>query len=232
MIRLENICKNYGEKNLSISVLKNLQLTIQEGDMIAIIGKSGSGKTTLLNILGAISVPDEGSYFYYDKETHLKNRHNRSVFRRDEVGVVTQNFALIDDLTVSENISLPLKIKKRNKSEINKKVLEVMKLFRIEDKANAYLDEISRGQQQKVAIARAIIKSPKFILADEPTGSLDAKSGQEILDILSMLNQQGSTIVLVTHDMDIAHRCKRIYELKKGELVLVENKERNDGISY
>ncbi|RGU95859.1 ABC transporter ATP-binding protein [Clostridium sp. AF15-17LB] len=219
MIQLSGIRKTFRTKETTNIVLDNLSLNIKEGESISIMGKSGSGKTTLLNILGGLCKVDQGTYFYRGVEMDVNNWNQMANFRRNNIGIVTQNFALVDYLTVYENIIFPLKLYRERKSILKKRALEVMQQMEISEKKDYYLDELSRGQQQKVAIARAIIKNPKIILADEPTGALDENTGQAILDIFLSLNNQGKTVVIVTHDMDIAKQCKRKLCLEKGKLI-------------
>ncbi len=216
MIQLANVAKGYGKSNFS--ALKDINLTIEKGEMIAIMGPSGSGKSTLLNIIGLIESPSTGMYFLdgMDTSTFKSNYHK---YRNTEVGFVFQNFSLLDDYTVVENVMLPLvyrKISHKKRIQISKEMLEMVGLER---HINKYPYELSGGEQQRTAIARALAQDTKIILADEPTGALDQENGKKIMSILKEINKQGKTVLVVTHDQKVAAYCQRTIRLLDGCVV-------------
>lgn len=219
MITLNNIVKVYGKDSATVKALNGVSLKISQGEMIAIIGKSGSGKSTLLNILGGLDNVTSGEYFYKDIKINTLNQNDLSKFRRENIGFILQYFALIEDISVFENIALPLQYAKKSKKEIIKRINDVTSELGIQDKLKKYPNEISGGERQRVAIARAIINSPDTILADEPTGALDSATESSIMNIFIELNKKGKTIILVTHDIKIAQSCKRIITLSDGKIV-------------
>lgn len=216
MIQLANVAKGYGKSNFS--ALKDINLTIEKGEMIAIMGPSVSGKSTLLNIIGLIDSPSTGKYFLdgMDTSTFKSNYHK---YRNTEVGFVFQNFSLLDDYTVVENVMLPLvyrKISHKKRIQISKEMLEMVGLER---HINKYPYELSGGEQQRTAIARALAQDTKIILADEPTGALDQENGKKIMSILKEINKQGKTVLVVTHDQKVAAYCQRTIRLLDGCMV-------------
>ncbi|WP_394920650.1 ABC transporter ATP-binding protein [uncultured Robinsoniella sp.] len=213
---LKGISKNFGKGKLRHNVLSEINLSIKQSEMVAIMGKSGSGKSTLLNILGGLIIADEGEYLYCGEIMDFTKIKRIIDFRRENIGFIVQYFALINDYNVFQNVALPLNYTKCKRKDKKTKVKEVLKALEIEDKACAYPDELSGGQQQRVAIARAIVKNPQIILADEPTGALDEKTGDNVLDILKELNREGKTIVIATHDNKIANICDRTIVLQDG----------------
>lgn len=219
IIKVDNITKTFGIKGAKVQALNGVSLAIKEGEMLAIMGKSGSGKSTLLNILGCLMKMDSGEYWYRGQKQDLTSPHRMAEFRRDELGFIVQYFALIEDINIYKNVALPLKYQKKKRTEIKERVNDVLGKLGIADKAKAYPDELSGGQQQRAAIARAIVKEPEIILADEPTGALDEQTGNTIMDILSAMNKQGKTIVIVTHDSKVAGCCSRVIELRDGRVV-------------
>lgn len=219
LIKLDTIDMTYGSGNSAVHALKDINMEVEKGDFIAIVGKSGCGKSTLLNILGAVTKPKKGKYFFEETEVNQLKVNATAKFRNQKIGFVVQHFALIKELTVKENIGLPLVYQSCSKKEIENKVKEVLKLLEIEEKENSYPTELSGGQCQRVAIARAIITNPAVILADEPTGALDEENGRNIIRIFEELNKKGSTIILVTHDMEIAEKCKKKIYLKDGRII-------------
>lgn len=219
LIKLDTIDMTYGSGNSAVHALKDINIEVEKGDFIAIVGKSGCGKSTLLNILGAVTKPKKGKYYFEQTEVNQLKLSAMARFRNQKIGFVVQHFALIKELTVKENISLPLVYQSCLKREIENRVKDALKLLEIEDKENSYPTELSGGQCQRVAIARAIITNPDVILADEPTGALDEENGRNIIRIFEELNKNGSTIILVTHDMEIAEKCKKKIYLKDGRIV-------------
>ncbi len=218
-IKLDKINMVYGKGTSRVDALNNIDLEVDRGDFVAIMGKSGCGKSTLLNILGIITKPKEGSYSFGETKINQLNSSASARFRNCNIGFVVQHFALIKDLTVRENISLPLVYQSCKKREIDIKVQEVLRQLELEDKADCYPTELSGGQCQRVAIARAVITNPEVVLADEPTGALDEENGRNIMRIFSELNEKGTTIIMVTHDKDIAQCCKRIVYLRDGRII-------------
>lgn len=219
LIKLDTIDMTYGSGNSAVHALTDINLEVEKGDFTAVVGKSGCGKSTLLNILGAVTKPVKGKYYFEQVEVNGLKAKAMAKFRNQKIGFVVQHFALIKELTVKENISLPLVYQSCSKKEMENRVKEVLKLLEIEDKENSYPTELSGGQCQRVAIARAIITNPAVILADEPTGALDEENGRNIIHIFEELNKKGSTIILVTHDMEIAEKCKKKIYLKDGRII-------------
>lgn len=216
-IILENVNKYYKVGKEKIHVLKNLDLEIESGEFLMIMGKSGSGKTTLLNILGFLDKLDDGKYSFEDKDVSNLSENKRSEYRAGYVGYVFQQFNLIDTLTVAQNIEIPLiysGVKDKEKRE--KLVKNRLEEVGLSDKANSYPNHLSGGQQQRVAIARALVNNPRIIFADEPTGALDSETGEDIMNLLSKLNKNGTTIIMVTHDHDMTAYATRVISLKDG----------------
>lgn len=219
MIELKDICKKYGKNNVYIYALSNINYKINQGDFVTISGKSGSGKSTLLNIIGGITKPTTGKYLFLDKNIDEYNSKELSSFRKDNIGFVLQHFALIDGISVFDNVSLPLKYKNFSNIQIKTMVKDVLERLEISNKINNYPYELSGGEKQRVAIARALVASPKILIADEPTGSLDEKSGKNILGIFNELNNNGVTIVLVTHDPEIADMGSKRIVMRDGKII-------------
>ncbi len=222
LIKLDTIDMIYGNGNSAVHALKDINMEVEKGDFTAIVGKSGCGKSTLLNILGAVTKPKKGKYYFEQTEVNQLKSGAMAKFRNKKIGFVVQHFALIKELKVKENISLPLIYQSCTKKEIENRVKEALKLLEIEDKENSYPTELSGGQCQRVAIARAIIANPDVVLADEPTGALDEENGRNIIRIFEELNKKGSTIILVTHDMEIAEKCRKRIYLKDGRIVKID----------
>ena len=211
MIELKNINKKFGSKQ----IFEDLNLKIEQGDMIAIMGSSGSGKSTLLNIMGLIEKPDSGEVILNNKKYGKINSRQVTLAHRNLIGYIFQNFALIDNETVSKNLDVSLEYVDATKSEKQYKKQEALERVGLSDKLNSKVFELSGGEQQRVALARVILKPCEIILADEPTGSLDGETAKEILNILDYLNKEhNKTVVIVTHDLNIAKHCNKIYEIK------------------
>lgn len=217
LIKLENIQKYYKVGKDRLHVLKSINLDIKKGEFIMIMGKSGSGKTTLLNILGFLDKFDKGSYIFNNENITNLNENQRSQFRNKHIGFVFQQFNLIETLSIYENVELPLiydnTLSKKQREYVVKDRLELVGLV---DKINAKPTHLSGGQQQRIAIARALVNNPEVIFADEPTGALDSETAESIMKMLEMLNRQGKTIIMVTHDADLVKYATRVVKLKDG----------------
>ena len=215
MIRTENLTRIFRTEEIETIALNGVNINVKDGEFVAIMGPSGCGKSTLLNILGLLDTPTEGKYWLGDEEVgHLKERE-RTAYRKGRIGFVFQNFNLIDELTVEENIDLQLKYLGIGKAERKERVLDILRKVKLSHRAKHYPHQLSGGQQQRVAIARAVVGKPSIILADEPTGNLDSKNGAEVMHLLTELNHEGTTIVMVTHnehDAKIAHRTIRLFD--------------------
>ena len=219
MIRTENLTRIFRTEEIETIALNGVNINVEDGEFVAIMGPSGCGKSTLLNILGLLDTPTEGKYWLGDEEVgHLKERE-RTAYRKGRIGFVFQNFNLIDELTVEENIDLPLKYLGIGKAERKERVLDILRKVKLSHRAKHYPHQLSGGQQQRVAIARAVVGKPSIILADEPTGNLDSKNGMEVMQLLSELNEEGTTIVMVTHSKHDATYASRIINLFDGQVV-------------
>ncbi len=221
IIKLENIKKVYEHYGIKTEVLKGINLSIKKGEFVAIVGVSGSGKTTLMNIIGCLDTPTEGKYFLAGMDVSTLDDDKLSEIRNQYIGFVFQNFYLIPYLTALENVIVPTIYSKYPPDEPEEKAKELLKKVSLEDKINYKPNQLSGGQQQRVAIARALINNPVIILADEPTGALDSKTAQEIMSIFKSLHREGKTIVIVTHDPNIAKQAQRIIRIQDG-LILEE----------
>ena len=219
MIRTENLTRIFRTEEVETIALNGVNIKVEDGEFIAIMGPSGCGKSTLLNILGLLDSPTEGKYWLNNEEVgHLKERE-RTAYRKGRIGFVFQNFNLIDELTVEENVDLQLKYLGVGKAERKERVLEILRKVKLSHRAKHYPHQLSGGQQQRVAIARAVVGKPSIILADEPTGNLDSKNGMEVMQLLSELNEEGTTIVMVTHSKHDATYASRIINLFDGQVV-------------
>ena len=219
MIRTENLTRIFRTEEVETIALNGVNIEVEDGEFIAIMGPSGCGKSTLLNILGLLDSPTEGKYWLNNEEVgHLKERE-RTAYRKGRIGFVFQNFNLIDELTVEENVDLQLKYLGVGKAERKERVLEILRKVKLSHRAKHYPHQLSGGQQQRVAIARAVVGKPSIILADEPTGNLDSKNGMEVMQLLSGLNEEGTTIVMVTHSKHDATYASRIINLFDGQVV-------------
>ena len=219
MIRTENLTRIFRTEEIETIALNGVNIDVKDGEFVAIMGPSGCGKSTLLNILGLLDTPTEGKYWLGDEEVgHLKERE-RTAYRKGRIGFVFQNFNLIDELTVEENIDLQLKYLGIGKAERKERVLDILRKVKLSHRAKHYPHQLSGGQQQRVAIARAVVGKPSIILADEPTGNLDSKNGVEVMQLLSELNDEGTTIVMVTHSQHDATYAHRIINLFDGQVV-------------
>jgi len=219
MIKTENPSKLFLTEEVETTALDLLNIEINKGEFVAIMGPSGCGKSTLLNILGLLDNPSNGKFFFIDNEVSKLSEKKRAALRKSNIGFVFQNFNLIDELNVYENIELPLLYLGISASERKKKVNEAMDRMGITHRSKHYPQQLSGGQQQRVAVARAVVAKPQLILADEPTGNLDSKNGEEVMGLLKQLNEEGTTVVMVTHSEKDALYSKRIIRLLDGKVV-------------
>jgi len=216
MIKLKNIEKYYNNKSVRTFVLRNVNLDVEEGEFISVMGPSGSGKSTLLYILGMLDAPSSGEYYFMDEPVHKMREKKLAELHKTHIGFVFQQYHLIDELTVYENLETPLLYQKIKSDERKGRVAETLDKFNIVAKKDLFPQQLSGGQQQLVAIARAIIAKPKLILADEPTGNLHSEQGKEIMDLMKKLNREGTTIIQVTHSEENAGYGNRIIKLLDG----------------
>ena len=221
--RLEDIRRHYQTGEVEVQALKRINLVVNPGEFVALVGSSGSGKSTLMHILGLLDQPDGGRMYLEGREVFSLSEEERALLRRKKVGFVFQTFHLLPRLTALENVELPLIYSDVSYRERLARAREKLAEMGLADRIDHLPTELSGGQQQRVAIARALINDPSVILADEPTGNLDSKSGEEVMTVLKMLHRQGRTIVLVTHDFQIAQTAKRIVTIKDG--LIVEDKK-------
>lgn len=219
VLTLNNIQKSYWQGGKELQVLKNISLQINEGELVAIMGPSGSGKSTLMNIIGCLDTATSGDYIV--EGTNVKTLADNSLadFRNAKIGFVFQNFNLMPKLTVSQNVEMPLTYKKVNKKERRKRALDMLQLVGLEDRSDFKPMELSGGQKQRVAIARALVTNPSFVLGDEPTGALDTKTSSQIMDLFKEFHQAGKTIILITHEPEIAALCQRTITLRDGQII-------------
>ena len=216
IIKLRNISKNYFIDKEKLQVLKNINLTVENGDFLAITGESGSGKSTLMNILGFLDTPDTGDYFFNNEKAGNFSNRKLSKLRGRKIGFIFQSFHLLPNLTAYQNVELPLIYNKVPKSKRRTLCTTALKRVGLLNRSNHKPNQLSGGQKQRVAIARAIALSPPLILADEPTGNLDPISSNEILDILQTLNNEGTTVIIITHDISIANKAKKQIKVING----------------
>lgn len=219
MIKIENLSKSFRTEEIETIALNGVSMEVKKGEFVAIMGPSGCGKSTLLHILGLLDNPDGGSYLLDGEEVGRLKEKERTRFRKGRIGFVFQSFNLIDELTVEENVDLQLKYIGVPKTERKQQVLDILRKVRLSQRAKHYPQQLSGGQQQRVAIARAVIGKPKLILADEPTGNLDSKNSLDVMELLSQLNAEGTTIVMVTHSQHDATYADRIIHLFDGQIV-------------
>ena len=219
MIKLENIEKIFRTEEVETVALNKVSLEVKKGEFVAIMGPSGCGKSTLLNILGLLDNPTSGTYYLDGQEVGQLKESQRTKVRKGEIGFVFQSFNLIDELNVAENVELPLTYLGVAKKERQQRVKEILQRMSISHRAGHFPQQLSGGQQQRVAIARAVVMQPKLILADEPTGNLDSKNGQEVMQLLTKLNAEGTTVVMVTHSQRDAGYATRIINLLDGQVV-------------
>lgn len=219
LLEAKNIQKNYFQDKLKVEVLKNINFSVETGDYVAVMGPSGSGKSTLMNILGCLDLPTSGDYFLNGKDVLSLSEDELSDLRLNEIGFVFQNFQLLSSQSALENVELPLTYAKIPKSERRHRAIQALERVGLGDRLHFKPMQLSGGQKQRVAIARAIVNNPSLLLADEPTGALDSKSGIQIMDLFRQLNDEGVTIVMITHDAKVAQAANRQIAILDGELI-------------
>lgn len=219
MFKLDNVSKLYRTAELETTALDSVDLNIEKGDFVAVMGPSGCGKSTLMNIVGLIDVPSSGQYFFADHEISGYSAQRLAKIRKGNVGFIFQSFNLVDELDVYENVELPLLYQNIGKMQRKNFVREALELVGLSARSKHRPAQLSGGQQQRVAVARAVVGDPKLLLADEPTGNLDSKNGEDVMDMLRVLNEQGATILMVTHSPTHAEKANRIVNLLDGRVV-------------
>lgn len=223
LLNIQNIYKNYGKEPMIVPVLKDVSLEVVQGDYITIMGPSGSGKTTLMNIIGCLDRASLGTYLFEDEDISEMNDDALSDLRLNKIGFVFQNFNLLSSETAQENVALPLIYAGIDKEKRNQRAIDVLNKVGLQDRISFKPSQLSGGQKQRVAIARAIINNPKILLADEPTGALDQASGKQVMELFKSLNDEGVTIIMITHDANVASHAKKIFHIIDGEII--ENKQ-------
>lgn len=218
ILNLQNIYKDYFQEKMVVPVLKDINLSVEEGEYVAIMGPSGSGKTTLMNIIGCLDLPTKGSYELAGQDVLKLKDKELSDLRLSSIGFVFQSFHLMPRETALENVALPLSYTGAKKAERKERATKALERVGLGDRLDFRPTQLSGGQKQRVAIARAMVNNPKILLADEPTGALDSKSGEQIMELFSKLNEEGVTIVMITHDANVAARAKRIVRIIDGEI--------------
>lgn len=218
IVKLENICKEYGEAAIKVPALTDVCLSVDEGEYVAIMGPSGSGKSTLMNVIGCLDNPSSGKYYFDDVDILSLKDRQLSDLRLNSIGFVFQSFHLMNEENALENVALPLSYAGVKKKERERRAKEALKRVGLEDRVLFKPNQLSGGQKQRVAIARALVNNPKVLLADEPTGALDSKSSSAIMDLFKSLNDEGTTIIMITHDAQIASHAKRQLRIVDGRL--------------
>ncbi len=218
MLRLINVHKIYNSGEVKTHALRGISLSIDKGEFVAILGPSGSGKSTLLHIMGLLDFPTKGKVYLKGRDVSTLSEDEAAEIRGKEIGFVFQSFNLIPSLTALENVMLPMLIYDYNEEKARKRAFELLEKFGLGERANHRPNQLSGGQQQRVAIARALAMNPSFILADEPTGNLDSKTGKEVIDTLRQLHDEGRTIIMVTHDSNLTKYAERIIFIKDGKI--------------
>jgi putative ABC transport system ATP-binding protein len=219
VITLNSISKRYRAGDIETAALADISLEVKEGEFVAVMGPSGCGKSTLLNIIGMIDTPSEGQYMFCGEEVGSYPERRLVELRKQHLGFIFQSFNLLDDLTVYENVELPLLYLNVPRTRRRHRVREVLELVDLEARAHHKPAQLSGGQQQRVAVARAVVSDPKLILADEPTGNLDSRNGEEVMNMIGVLNQQGATVLMVTHSPEHSRRAHRIVDMLDGHIV-------------
>ena len=219
MIKTNNLTKIYRTDEVETVALNNVNVEVTKGEFVAVMGPSGCGKSTLLNVIGLLDNPTNGEFYFNTQEVSKYTERMRTNLRKSNIGFIFQSFNLIDELTVYENVELPLLYIKMSSAERKKRVNEILDRMKIAHRAKHFPQQLSGGQQQRVAVARAVVTTPKLILADEPTGNLDSANGEEVMDMLTQLNEEGTTIIMVTHSPSFAEYAHRIIQLFDGHIV-------------
>ena len=220
MVEIKNLTKTYNfKKSNAFTALTDVSLTVEDGEMLAIIGKSGAGKSTLLHIIGCIDTFEKGKYTIDGVDVHKLSDKKLANIRNEKVGIVMQDFALVEEYSVIENVKIPLYFAKHRKGSANAAALDALEKVGMRELAKKPVNKLSGGQKQRVAIARAIVNDPSFILADEPTGALDTKTSAEIMELFKSLNDEGKTVIIITHDPTVAESCKRKIEISDGKII-------------
>ena len=221
MITIKNLTKPYNYKNPNaFTALSDISLTVEDKEMLAVIGKSGAGKSTLLHIIGCIDTFEKGEYMIGDVSVHNLSGMKLAQIRNEKIGIVLQDFALVEEYSVLENVKIPLYFARNKKESINNLAMKALKRVGISELAKKTVNKLSGGQKQRVAIARAIVNDPPVILADEPTGALDTKTTSEIMSLFKELNDSGKTVIIITHDPAVAKVCKRQIEISDGKIIV------------
>lgn len=218
ILEMHDICKDFPMGKNVVKVLKNVDLTVDEGDYLAIMGPSGSGKTTLMNLIGCLDVPTSGSYMLGELDITKCSKKELAKVRNQEIGFVFQSFNLLPKLSALDNVALPLLYRGVKKEERKKLAREALEIVGLADRVDYRPDQLSGGQCQRVAIARAIVGKPRLVLADEPTGALDSGSGKQVMELFDMLHENGATIIMITHDRQIANYAQKVHFIKDGIL--------------
>ena len=225
ILELKNVFKNYYRGKTEIPVLKDINLEVEEGEYLAIMGPSGSGKTTLMNLIGCLDTPTSGDYILNGRKINELDDNALAEIRNREIGFVFQNFHLLPKMNALDNVALPLLYAGVNQKERRERAAEALKAVGLEDRVQFMPNQLSGGQCQRVAIARAMVTNPKLLLADEPTGALDTASGNQIMEIFRELSEKGMTIIMITHELAVAERAKKICRILDGQLLIPGNEE-------
>ena len=225
ILELRNIFKDYMQGKMTVNVLKDINLQVEEGEYIAIIGPSGSGKTTLMNLIGCLDVPTSGQYLLDGKDISRQNDNQMAEIRNKYIGFVFQTFNLLPKLSARDNVALPLLYAGVKKKERRERAAWALDKVGLSDRMDFRSNQLSGGQCQRVAIARAIVGNPKILLADEPTGALDTRSGEQVMEIFRQLNDEGVTIIMITHEPEIARKAKKLYQIRDGILSEPDSEE-------
>ena len=218
IIKTENLVRHYTVGTQTVEALRGVSIDINKGEFVAIMGPSGSGKSTLMNIIGCLDSPTSGTYYLNNKNVSKLDDDALALIRNHEIGFVFQNFHLLARNTALDNVMLPLKYAGIDKSEQEEIAMEVIKSVDLESRAHHQPSELSGGQQQRVAIARALVNKPSILFADEPTGNLDSKTGDDVMKLFTNLHKQGQTIILITHEIEVANQAERIISIKDGKI--------------
>ena len=219
LIEFDEVCKYYQMGDTTVKAADHISMKIEKGEFVAIVGQSGSGKSTCMNIIGCLDVPTQGTYLLNGRDVGKMNRNELAAIRNEMLGFIFQQYNLLPKLNLMENVEVPLVYAGVSRAERHKRAKEVLEKVGLGDKLKNKPNQLSGGQQQRVSIARALVRNPPLILADEPTGALDTKSGAQVMDIFDRLSADGMTILMITHDPDIAKRAKKVYHILDGELL-------------